>query len=63
MFSVEYVRMGGFRKQYWISQKPLSLISGWLLTLVLDNFRFHISGFFGRGWILINIDSDTAWIS
>jgi len=36
MFSVECMRMRGFRKQHWISWKPLI---SWLLTLDLDNFR------------------------
>jgi len=37
MLSIEGMRWCGFRKQYWISWKPLLL---WLLTLDLDNFRF-----------------------
>jgi len=37
MFSIECVRMSGFRKQYWISWKPLISL---LITLDLDNFGF-----------------------
>ena len=39
MFCIECMRMHGFRKQYWISWKPLI---SWLLTTYvvdLDNFR------------------------
>ena len=37
MFYIEYTRMRGFRKQYWILWKPLI---SWLFALDLDNFRF-----------------------
>jgi len=37
MLFIEGMRWCGFRKQYWISWKPLL---SWLLTLDLDNFRF-----------------------
>jgi len=36
MFTIESMRMREFRKQYWISWKPLI---SWLLRLDLDNFR------------------------
>jgi len=37
MFSIEYMGLRGFCKQYLISWKPLI---SYLLTLDLDNFRF-----------------------
>jgi len=37
MFPIECMQMREFRKEYWISWKPLI---SWLLTLDLDNFRF-----------------------
>ena len=48
MFSIECMRMRGFRKQYWILWK--SLISC-LLTLDLDNFRFIYMDFVAEGGI------------
>ena len=56
MFSIECMRMRGFRKQYWISWKPLI---SWLLTAYvvdLDNFRFIQVDFCCREWNLINIE-------
>jgi len=39
-----------FRKQYWISWKPLI---SWLLTLDLDNFRFIDVDFVAAGGFLL----------